>query len=434
MSTRRHRWIVLSRRLDRLVRRARGPALAAALTLLLGAAMLPTDSQAAGLAMREKVYEKLSRAQEAAEAQDWQKAFDALEDVEKMKDLSSSEKAQLYTAYGYTYFAQEKYAESTRSYEKVLQQEELPEAMRLNTLYTLAQLNFQLENYQVAVDHLNTWLGLATNPGPESYIMLGQAYYQMRQLDKAIAPVRKAISEAEERGTKVQENWYALLRVIYYETQDYKNLLDVLEILVTKYPAKEYWMHLASTYGELDDLDRQLACYEMAYAQGYLTKGSEIVVLAQLLLQAEVPYRAGVLLQEGLDSGLIEGTAANWRLLSQAWILAQEHVKAIASLSKAAELSEDGELHARIAQTYVNLGEWEKAIAAAQVALDRGVHDPYELQILQGMAHFELGQFAASKQAFIAARKSPEGQATASRWLAFVEREEQRLDELGLTP
>jgi tetratricopeptide (TPR) repeat protein len=165
-----------------------------------------------------------------------------------------------------------------------------------------------------------------------------------------------------------------------------------------------------------------------------LTKGTEIVLLAQLLLQAEVPYRAGVLLQEGLDSGLIEGSAANWRLVSQAWILAQENEKAIASLSRAAELSEDGELHARIAQTYVNLGEWEKAVDAVEVALSKGVDDPHELRLMQGMAYFELGRYPEAKTAFEAARKFPEGRATASRWLSFVEREEQRLNELGLNP
>ena len=282
------------------------------------------------VAMREKVYAKLSKAQEATEAQDWKAAFDNLADVERMKDLSPNEKAQLFTAYGYTYFAQEKYAESAASYEKVLEQEELPEAMRLSTIYTLGQLHFHLEHYQQAADYLQDWLKLASNPGPEPYILLGQAYYQLGKLEQAAGPVQQAIDIARERGARVQENWYALLRVIYFETKNYPRLLEVLEILVRDYPAKEYWLHLSSAYGEMGDTARQLAAYDMAYQQGFLKRGNEIVLLAQLLLQAEVPYRAGTLLQQGLDDGTIEGTAANWRLLSQAWIMAQEHQKAIA--------------------------------------------------------------------------------------------------------
>ncbi|MDX2475251.1 MAG: hypothetical protein QNL91_16260, partial [Candidatus Krumholzibacteria bacterium] len=205
-------------------------------------------------------------------------------------------------------------------------------------------------------------------------------------------------------------------------------------VLVTQYPAKEYWMHLAAAFGEMGQESNQLAAYEMAYAQGYLQSSTEIVLLCQLLLQAEVPYRAGVLLQKGLDNGTVTSNANNWRLLSQAWILAQENDAAIVSLGKAAELSDDGELYARIAQSYANLGQWEQSATAAGTALDRGVKKPQELQMMRGMAYYELGQFTAAKAAFAEAQKSTQGRENASRWMAYVEREEKRLRELGITP
>ena len=40
--------------------------------------------------------------------------------------------------------------------------------------------------------------------------------------------MRQAIAVARQRQTRVQENWYALLRVIYFETKDYDRLLEVL--------------------------------------------------------------------------------------------------------------------------------------------------------------------------------------------------------------
>jgi tetratricopeptide (TPR) repeat protein len=384
--------------------------------------------------LREIVYEKLTRAQEATEVEDWEKAFKELEKVKKMKDLAPHEKAQLYTTYGYTYFAQENYVESAVSYEQVLIQDELSEVMRTTTLFTLGQLYFHLGEFEKAAGHLESWLEIAENPGPQPYVLLGQAYYQLDRLDEAAEPVRKAIAVAEKRGKKVRENWYALLRVIYFETKDYDNLLDVLEILVTRYPAKEYWIHLSSAFGEMGDAKRQLAAYEMAYTQGYLKSSTEIVLLCQLLLQAEVPYRAGVLLQDGLDSGAITSNAGNWRLLSQAWILAQENDAAVASLKKAAALSDDGELFARIAQTYVNMNEWELAVEAAGTALDRGVKNPHDLHLLQGMAYFELGKYSDAQTAFSKAQKVEQSRETASRWLAYVQREEKRVRELGIKP
>ena len=399
-------------------------------TLLL--LLLAGTSVAAGPTMRQKVYEKLSRAQEAVEAQDFEKAYDLLGDVENYKDLSPNEAAQLYNAFGYTYFNQERYADAAGAYEKVLQQEELAPVMRTGTLYTLGQLHFHLENYDKALQNLQEWLQVAENPGPEAYILIGQAHYQLGQVAEAAAPVRKAIEVAKERGREPLENWYALLRVIYFETKDYEKLLDVLETLVTNWPAKEYWLHLSSAYGEMGDSGKQLAAYEMAYEQGYLQRSAELVLLAQLLLQADVPYRAGVILQEGLDSGQIESTAANWRLLSQAWILAQEHEDAIASLQKAAQMTDDGELFARIAQSHANLGQWEKAAEVAAVAIAKGVDDPQDLHMLRGMAFYELSRFEEAKQAFGQAAKADATRNTATKWLAYVEREEERLQELGV--
>jgi tetratricopeptide (TPR) repeat protein len=382
------------------------------------------------LALREKVYKKLSQAQQAVEAQNWTKAFKELQDVEKMKDLDAHEKAQLYNAYGYTYFAQERYQESIDAYEKVLLQENLPEALQTSTRYTLAQLWFHQENYQKAIEHLEEWLATAENPGPEPFVLLGQAYYQVGRPSDSIPYVQRAISVAQERGQPVQENWYALLRVFYHELEDYPRLLEVLEVLVTQFPKKEYWLHLASTYGEIGNTQRQLAAYEVAFAQGYLATGQEQLLLSQLLLQAEVPYRAGIILAQGLEDGLIEGTAQNWRLLSQAWILAHEHQRAIAALTKAAALSNDGELDARIAQSYANLDDWENTISAARVALRKGVRNAHELEIMIGMALFELGRFDEARTAFAAAQKSPEGRKTAVQWITFIEREEERLRQL----
>ncbi|MCP4550196.1 MAG: tetratricopeptide repeat protein [bacterium] len=382
--------------------------------------------------MRERVYAKLSRSQVATEAEDWDRAYDLLAQVAKMEDLTPGEKAQLYSAYGYTYFTQERYAESVAAYEQVLRQEDLVEALRTGTLYTLGQLQLHLEHYDQAVGHLEAWLQVVENPGPDSHILLGQAYYRLGRLENAAESVKRAIAAAEGRGRQVPENWFALLRAIYYEAEDYENLLDVLNVMVTRYRAKEYWLHLSSTYGETGDLERQLAVYEMAYTQGYLTSSAEIVLLSQLLLQADIPYRAGVLLQEGLESGSVDSTAGNWRLLSQAWIRAHEHDAAIITLGRAAELSDDGEFYARIAQSYANLNRWELSADAASMALDRGVENPHELHLTRGMALYELGRFTEAEAAFSRAQRSEGGRESASRWLAHLQRERGRLRELGV--
>ena len=53
------------------------------------------------------------------------------------------------------------------------------------------------------------------------------------------------------------------------------------------------------------------------------------MLLVQLRLHNDVPYSAGVLLQDKIESGVIEGSADNYRLLSQAWVMAREDRAAV---------------------------------------------------------------------------------------------------------
>ena len=391
----------------------------------------PSGSTAA---MREKVYEKLSWAQRAAESKKYSDALEALQVVEKMKDLDAYEKAQLYTAFGYVYFLQEMYNESIGAYEKVLQQEQLPQALQATTLYTIAQLQLHAEHYADAISYLERWLASAPNPGAEPFLLLAQAYYQLGKFRDATGPAERAITTARQQGQSIPESWYALQRALYYELQDYPKLLEVLEKLVSAFPRQEYWTHLAATYGELEDEKRQFATYDIAYRLGYLESEQELLLYSQLLLRAEIPYRAGVVLEKGFAAGVVEGSAENYRLLSQAWMLAHENTKAIQALTKAAALSTDGELDARLAQSHASLDQWEQAIESARSALHKGVHDEGDMQILIGNAYFELQRFDEAKAAFQAARQSPGIRETAARWISYIEDEEARLRSLQVTP
>ncbi len=380
--------------------------------------------------MRETVYDKLSRAQESANGGNFADAIKILRDLEKLRDLNPYEKAQIYSAYGFIYFSQEEYSKSIRSYEKVIEQEGLPEAMTATTVYTLAQISFQMEEYEKTTDYLRNWIASATNPGPDPYIMLGHAYHELGRYRDAIEPVETAARIARERGNRIEESWYMLLRVCYFELKNYTKVIDVLELLVADYGRKEYWTQLSATYGEIGNENKQLAIYEMAYYQGLLDQGREIVLLAQLLLQGDVPHRAGVVLAKGIDDGLVEKSEANYHLLSQAWTLAKEDHKTIDALTNAARLSSDGEFDARIAYVYANLADWENVITFTKSSLKKGIREKGQIQIMLGMALIEQKRFEDAKAAFRVAQSSPETERTATQWVQYIDSEQERLAEL----
>ncbi|MEL7451060.1 MAG: tetratricopeptide repeat protein [Pseudomonadota bacterium] len=383
-------------------------------------------------AMREKVYKRLAKAQEAMEAGDPGTALSELESLKRQKDLNSYELAQMHTFYGYLYFDKEDYPNAIRSYENVLAQEALPLAMETGTRYSLAQLYFATENYPKAVEALNAWFKVANNPGPDPYILLGQAYYQTKEYNKAIPPILKGMELAQERGKEIKENWYLILRVIYFEQGENQKVADILETLVRLYPKKEYWIQLSGMYGELGKPRQQTLAYEMAYLQGLLTSGREIVTLSQLLLQSEVPYRAATILEKAINDGSVEGNAKNYRLLSQAWMVAAEDEKAIPALVEAARLSGDGELDVRLAQSYLNTDNWEGAVDAAKSGIAKGgVKRVDQANMILGMALYELERYNEALRAFREAAKDSRSAKVGAQWVQHIEKEKERVKQLA---
>jgi len=387
----------------------------------------------------EKTYRKFAEAQEFMEADNYQGALQVLNEVKAKKNLSSTEAIQLYSFYGVLYFSQERYKESITAFETMLKQEDLEDRQRTETLYTLAQLHFTIEDYKRAVDIMNQWLSVVENPGPEPFILLASAYYQLERYNEMITPIEKAMAIARERDKPVKEQWWLLLRVAYYElydsTKDRKHLTkvkDILEILVVNWPKKEYWTMLSGLYGELNDDRRQVAAYESAYDQGFLAKSSEIVSMAQLLLQAEVAYKAARILEKGFEDGLVDKNEGNYRLLSQAWQVAAEYEKAIPPLKQAATISNDGELDVRLANSYLNLNRYDECAEAARGGLNKGGlksrGGAYELL---GMCLFEKSQFEDAKTAFRQAANDAKIAKRARNWIKFIESEQARINQLN---
>ncbi|WP_138380832.1 tetratricopeptide repeat protein [Luteithermobacter gelatinilyticus] len=403
-------------------------------------------------ALREKVYKVLGKAQEFADAENWVEANKVLEDGlgQKLDSLNSYERAQYYNFKGFLAYSQEKYNEAIAAYQNVLRQENLPPAMEDNMIYTLAQLYFVKEDYQKSIDYMNRWMEYQEAPSEQALILLGQAYYalgdkknDLSYYRKGIPYIEQAISLYEEKGKEPKENWYLLLRVMYFELKEYQKVTDILELLVTKWPKKEYWIQLAGMYGELTnepglsaaekkELEKkQLTVYELAHRQGLLEKNSELVNMSQLFLYHEIPYKAAKVLAEGLKKGLVEQNKKNWEYLSQAYINSQEMRKALEPLKKAAEMSGDGNLYMRLGQVYMQLDDYENATKYIGLALDKGgLKRPDTAHVVRGMAYFNMGELEKARQEFVKAKKYDRSRNMANKWISYLSKEAKRLADI----
>lgn len=386
-------------------------------------------------ALNNKVYEKLQAAQEAVEAKDYKAAFEELNDLKTgSKPLNDYEMANVLNLEAYVYYAQENYTKALTAYKQIIVLPEAPEGTIIQARYSVAQLYFVTEQFREGVDALLEWFKAVPEAGASAYILLAQGYYQLKEYDLSLKNVETAIGMYKTKGKVPKENWYGLQRFLYYEKDNFRKVVEILNELLTHYPKKQYWMQLSAMQSELKSDSKQLAAMEVAYRQGMLDKEKELVNLAYLLLANEVPYKAAKVLDKGIKDKIVEATSKNLELLGNSWRSAQEIKKAIPEMRAAAAKSKKGELWARLGNIYLDNDEYKKAIKAIESGLKKGgVKRADTAQLVKGMAHFNLKQYKSAKTAFEKAKKDKRTEKYATQWLqhmASVKAREESLKQI----
>lgn len=385
-------------------------------------------------ALRNKVYEKLAEAQAAAEEKDLSKAAKVLDEMlagRRDNELNSYELANVYNLYAFVHYSREDYDKALQAYENVVKQPDIPLAMEINTRYTIAQLYFVQERWQDGIRALQSWFEMTENPNASAYVLLAQGYYQLKDYDRALTNVETAIDMFRRDGKVPKEQWLNLARFLYFEKNDINQAVATLEELLKHYPKKQYWVQLSHMYGEQKKDPKQVAAMETAYVQDLLDKGTEMVTMAYLYLNAEVPYKAAKVMDKGLSGEAIEETSKNYEILGNAYRQAQEVEKAIPAMEEAAARSDDGELYTRLGNIYLDGEEYGKAIEAITKGLNRGgVKRPDNARLVLGMAYFNEKQYDKARQAFQAAGRDERSKKFAEQWIKYMDSELDRQRKL----
>lgn len=224
----------------------------------------------------------------------------------------------------------------------------------------------------------------------DDYMRLANEQVLLEDFEAALPLAKRAVAMSEDNP---REGWLRLLLGIHFSLEQYPEAAGVLERLVSLWPKKTYWMQISLVYATIGEGHKSLAALETAYREGFLTESRELVRLAQLYLQHEMPYKAAAVLEKGFEDELIEDTKRNWELLANSLIRAQELDRALVPLERAAELSEDGNLYMRIGQIHLEAGKRKKAAAAFSRAVEKGNLDrPDSANILLDVAGGRSGE------------------------------------------
>ena len=392
----------------------------------------------------EMTFRRLAQAQELMDLKEYDAALEVLVEMDRRsRRYNGNELGQVYSMFAFIMFSKEDNPRTIQYYEKVLEQgDDITEGLEHGTMYSLAQLYFVEEEYQRSLDMMNRWLikkaDFGEDPGPNPRYFMGQVYYAMKDYPGATKQIELAITMAEERNmVPIKENWWQLLRFLYFEQDNWDRVLEILHVLVRDYPKRDYWVQLAGIYGQEGYEREQVLAMEVAHAGGYLDRERDVLNYGGLLMQEEVPYRAAKWMQVGFDEELVEATAKNLQSLGQAYQIAQDIDDAIPILENAGKLSEEGEIFSRLSQLYLEKDEYKKCTDAADSALEKGVDREYNTEIVLGMCLFNRDRLTQARKTFVTARrharadKNESVERICNQWITYIDRDRIRRDELA---
>jgi len=365
---------------------------------------------------------------------DFPGALKELKKIEKGCDKCNPyELAQIYNYFGWIYYSLEDYKNSVTYYNKVIEQSpSIPWGLELQTIYTLAQLEFSQERYVESARRLNRWMELSDTVGSQVYNLKASICYQMDDKEGALDHINIAIKMEEDKGQIAKEPWYSLQRALYLEKENYKAALPILIKLVKHYPKYSYFQQLASVYGMVGEDKKQLAVLDSTYIMGGLNKEQQLLNLAYLLMQNEYPYRAGEILDKGMKDKIVKRNERNLETLGKAWSLAQEKRKAIPVMTEAASMSDNGDLYGMVMGLYLDIDEGKNAIEAGKKAIAKGkMKRAGEVHLNMGIAYFEQKNFTAAIKSLKKAKEYKSTRRFAESWLRHVEREQSRHEQLA---
>lgn len=344
------------------------------------------------------------------------------------------ELAVLYQYTGYAYLGVENYAKAIESFNKMLAQSpNMPLATESSTIRIVGQLYSQLDNPKKALETLLKWTEYADSLKPEDSYMFSTLYYQLEDNKNALLNINEAVKNQEAAGKVPAEAWYILQRGLYFDKEDYKSGLVVLEKLIKHYPKAQYWKQLSQVYYVVDRPKDSLYAFEACYLMGGLTTEKDLIRLASMYLEAEVPYKAAKVLKKGIYTDkIVEPTAKNLKLLADSLRLAQNAKESLAEYEKAATKSTDGDLIIGLAQAYLATDKFKDASKWGRQALKAGKLkrvDHANLTVAQ--AEFELKNFDEAIKFFKEAGKDARSAKVANQWVDYSKREKARLEALA---
>jgi tetratricopeptide (TPR) repeat protein len=397
---------------------ATGAVVVVAATLLAGAGAWAAEKAPQPSA---KLAKPLHDAQEDLKAKKYPEALAKLRDAENISGKTPYDQHVINDFLAFAYIKTGNFADAAKAIEAELDDGFTPDSDKPAKIKELTEINYQLKNYDKAIEFGNRAIKGGT-ADEQIRIIVGQSYY-LKGDWKGTLKFEGAIADAQIKAGETPKK--ETLLMIYSSCQKQNDdacSTGAMEKLVAYYPQPDYWSQLLySLRNQVSSNDADLLqTYRLMTEVDVLKTPGDYNEMAQLALEAGSPGEAENVLEKGFQKNVFTDKLTadrNKRLLDNAKKAAATDQASLPKQEREADTATTGAKNVGVGIAYLGYGQYDKAVDELSKGLTKGgVKDEAQARLLLGIAQLKAGHKDDAVKSFHAVKGDPSLERLANLW------------------
>lgn len=368
--------------------------------------------------LQKYTYDGIMKTQKLLDTNQSKQAEHILLNLYKSKKIKKNlDKAYVEFYLGYFYTLNNHDNKAIKHFKSALDYNSLPPKQISNTYLNLVQLTINNNNHIDALIYLDKLIKITKPQKAQYYIYKANIYFSQKKYKETISMIKRAtIIEKKEKLSWLKMEFYC-----YYLQNRYKDAININKKLIIRAPnKKKYWLQLASLYGLTNSYSDSLATLDISRILKFDMSKNESFRLINLLRYAGLPFKAASIMQDKIESKLIQTNEKNLDILADLYYEAKDFSQAILFYKKAAEIHKNDKIYYKIAQILMNLHRYQDVIKYTKLSLEHSEVKLGQKELLLGKAYYELKNIDAAKYSFKIALKHKQSRKIAHIWLNYI--------------
>ena len=394
-----------------------GAALAAAGVLLPAVSAFAQQKQTNS----PKLAAPLKAAQEDIKAKKYSEAISKLKEAEGTAGKTPYDQHLINDMMGFAYIKTQNYAEAAKTMEAELDDGFTPAADVPQKVKALAEINYQLKNYDKAIDFGNRAIkgGFADDT---IRTIVGQSYY-LKGDWKNTYKFEEGIADAAIKAGQAPSN--ETLMLIYSacaKMNDDACTTKAMEKVVTYYPKPDSWAQLLYAVRKETGTNETtlLQTYRLMLDTDVLKDPTDYTEMAELALDGGSPGEAQHVLEKAQSKNVFTDQRSkdrSQRLLDSAKKRATADQAGLPKLEKEADAATTGEKNVAVGTAYYGYGQFDKAVDQLSKGLGKGsIKNDANARLTLGIAQLKAGHKDEAVKTFKAVKGDPSLERLANLW------------------